>query len=127
MPDQSAYGKEFFKKFYKPEYVSLVIVGDVDPQATMKMVKKHWGNWQKGNYVADIPVEDDLFEAIPLGNKNEALLKAAIEDITGSEVLALKSAKVVRPYQIFDRGFSKFDANKRELIYNQMDKSILMK
>lgn len=57
MPDQLAYGKEFFAKFYKPEYVSLVIVGDVDPKATMAMVKKHWGNWQKGNYVADIPKE----------------------------------------------------------------------
>jgi zinc protease len=57
MPDQMAYGKEFFAKFYKPEYVSLVIVGDVDPQETMAMVKKHWGNWKKGDYQADIPVE----------------------------------------------------------------------
>lgn len=57
MPDQMAYGKEFFAKFYKPEYVSLVIVGDVDPQETMAMVKKHWGNWKKGDYQADIPTE----------------------------------------------------------------------
>ncbi|MBE0351818.1 M16 family metallopeptidase [Pseudoalteromonas lipolytica] len=57
MPDQMAYGKEFFAKFYKPEYVSLVIVGDVDPQETMAMVKKHWGDWKKGDYQADIPVE----------------------------------------------------------------------
>lgn len=57
MPDQMAYGKEFFAKFYKPEYVSLVIVGDVDPKATMAMVKKHWGAWKKGDYVADIKAE----------------------------------------------------------------------
>ncbi|MFY8273070.1 M16 family metallopeptidase [Pseudoalteromonas sp. SSDWG2] len=57
MPDQSAYGKTFFERFYKPEYVSLVIVGDVDPQETINMVKKHWGNWQRGDYQADIPVE----------------------------------------------------------------------
>lgn len=57
MPDQMAYGKEFFAKFYKPEYVSLVIVGDVYPQETMAMVKKHWGNWKKGDYQADIPTE----------------------------------------------------------------------
>ncbi len=57
MPDQSAYGQTFFERFYKPEYVSLVIVGDVDPQETIKMVKKHWGNWQRGDYQADIPVE----------------------------------------------------------------------
>ncbi|WP_440055391.1 M16 family metallopeptidase [Pseudoalteromonas sp. T1lg65] len=57
MPDQSEYGKLFFERFYKPEYVSLVIVGDVDPKATMEMVKKHWGGWKKGDYKADIPVE----------------------------------------------------------------------
>ncbi|GMM83408.1 M16 family metallopeptidase [Pseudoalteromonas sp. MTN2-4] len=57
MPDQMAYGQTFFERFYKPEYVSLVIVGDVDPQETMNMVKKHWGNWKKGDYQADIPVE----------------------------------------------------------------------
>ncbi|TMP31340.1 peptidase M16 [Pseudoalteromonas rubra] len=57
MPDQMEYGQIFFERFYKPEYVSIVIVGDVDPQETMAMVKKHWGGWQRGNYVADIPVE----------------------------------------------------------------------
>ncbi|WP_105254821.1 M16 family metallopeptidase [Pseudoalteromonas sp. T1lg75] len=57
MPDQSEYGQTFFKRFYKPEYVSLVIVGDVDPKETIEMVKKHWGNWQRGDYQADIPVE----------------------------------------------------------------------
>lgn len=57
MPDQMAYGEEFFKKFYKPEYVSLIITGDVDPNDTIELVKKHWGNWQRGDYVADIPVE----------------------------------------------------------------------
>ncbi|MCG7536224.1 M16 family metallopeptidase [Pseudoalteromonas sp. OOF1S-7] len=57
MPDQMEYGQIFFERFYKPEYVSIVIVGDVDPQKTMEMVKKHWGGWQRGNYEADIPVE----------------------------------------------------------------------
>lgn len=57
MPEQIAYGEKFFKQFYKPEYVSLVIVGDVEPQATMAMVEKHWGDWQKGNFVHDISPE----------------------------------------------------------------------
>ena len=57
MPEQSAYGEKFFKQFYKPEYVSLVIVGDVDPNATMAMVEKHWGNWQKGDFVNNITPE----------------------------------------------------------------------
>ena len=73
MPDQMAYGKEFFAKFYKPEYVSLVIVGDVDPQETMAMVKKHWGNWEKGDYQADIPVEPKQQAAKYVHEKNDGL------------------------------------------------------
>ncbi|WP_085300084.1 M16 family metallopeptidase [Cognaticolwellia mytili] len=57
MPNQLAYGEKFFKQFYKPEYVSLVIVGDVEPEATMAMVEKHWGNWKKGDFVNDIAQE----------------------------------------------------------------------
>ncbi|MFT5636066.1 MAG: zinc protease [Cognaticolwellia sp.] len=57
MPEQIAYGEKFFKQFYKPEYVSLVIVGDVEPEATMAMVEKHWGNWQKGDFVNNITPE----------------------------------------------------------------------
>ena len=57
MPEQIAYGEKFFQQFYKPEYVSLVIVGDVDPSATMAMVEKHWGSWQKGDFVNEIAPE----------------------------------------------------------------------
>lgn len=57
MPDQMAYGQTFFERFYKPEYVSLVIVGDVDPKETMKLVKKYWGDWKKGDYISEVPQE----------------------------------------------------------------------
>ncbi|TMP47180.1 peptidase M16 [Pseudoalteromonas citrea] len=63
MPDQMAYGQTFFERFYKPEYVSMVIVGDVDPQETMKAVKQHWGNWKKGDFKAEVPVEPKQTEA----------------------------------------------------------------
>lgn len=70
----------------------------------------------KDGFAPDIPVKDDLFAGIPLGDKQEPLLKAAIEEITGTQILALKKAQVQVPYSIFDRGFSKFDKNKRELL-----------
>jgi len=73
MPDQMAYGEEFFKKFYKPEYVSLIITGDVDPKKTIELVKKHWGNWQRGDYVADIPVEPKQTTAKYLHKQSEGL------------------------------------------------------
>jgi carboxyl-terminal processing protease len=79
----------------------------------------------KDGFVADIPVEDDLFSPLPLGDKKEAMLKKTIEDITGVDVIAMKSAEIKRKYIIFDRGFSKFDANKRELRINKLQKDFL--
>jgi zinc protease len=73
MPEQIAYGEKFFKQFYKPEYVSLVIVGDVEPQATMAMVEKHWGNWQKGDFVNDIKPEPKQQAAKYVHEKFEGL------------------------------------------------------
>jgi len=73
MPEQIAYGEKFFKQFYKPEYVSLVIVGDVDPQATMAMVEKHWGNWEKGNFVNEITPEPKQTAAKYVHEKFEGL------------------------------------------------------
>ena len=75
-------------------------------------------------FAPDILVDDDLFSGIPLGNIQEPLLKAAIEDITGTAIVAQKSAKITRPYTIFDRRFSKFDANKSELLFNQFEHSM---
>ena len=79
----------------------------------------------KDGFVADIAVEDDLFSTIPLGDKTETMLKKTIEDITGVQVVAMKSAKMTREYTIFDRGFSKFDANKRELVIDNFNKDFL--
>ncbi|TWX47164.1 M16 family metallopeptidase [Colwellia hornerae] len=73
MPDQVAYGEQFFKQFYKPEYVSLVIVGDVEPEATMAMVEKHWGNWQKGDFVSTIAPEPKQEAAKYVHEKFEGL------------------------------------------------------
>ena len=79
----------------------------------------------KDGFKPDVPVEDDLFSPIPLGDKTEALLKAALKEITGVEVIAMKSAVKVPEYTIFDRGFSKFDANKRELLIDGLNKDFL--
>lgn len=66
----------------------------------------------KEGILPDIEVYDELFEAVPLGQKEEPLLKAAIENITGTPILAMKSTKTIPPYTIFDRGFSKYDKYK---------------
>ncbi len=51
MPNMYEYSKSFFKRYYRPENVVLVIVGDIEPEQTKEMIKKYYGNWEPG-YVA---------------------------------------------------------------------------
>jgi zinc protease len=57
MPNQYEYSRKFFKRFYRPEYSTIVVVGDVTPEQVNQLAQKYFGKWEKGNYVADIPVE----------------------------------------------------------------------
>ncbi|WP_275315078.1 M16 family metallopeptidase [Tenacibaculum bernardetii] len=41
-----------FNTYYKPNNAYLVIVGDIDPSETKKMVTKLFGDWKKGNVPA---------------------------------------------------------------------------
>lgn len=79
----------------------------------------------KNGFAPDIAVEDDLLSTYQLGDKHEALLKKAIEDITGVEIQAIKSASKPADFTFIDRGFSKFDKNKRELLWDGFDKTSL--
>ncbi len=59
MPDQMEYSKVFFDRWYRPEKTAVIVVGDVDPEATFKLVKKYWGDWERGDYQVDIPAEPE--------------------------------------------------------------------
>ena len=57
MPNQYDYSLDFFKRYYRPEYTTIVVAGDVNHANVLELVKKYWGNWQRGSYVPNIPVE----------------------------------------------------------------------
>jgi zinc protease len=57
MPNQYDFSLDFFKNFYRPEYATILVVGDVNPDAVNKLAEKYFGVWQRGNYVSKIPVE----------------------------------------------------------------------
>jgi zinc protease len=57
MPNQFAYSREFFNRWYRPEYTTVVVSGDIDPAGAKQLVEKHWGGWKRGAYKAEIPVE----------------------------------------------------------------------
>ncbi len=57
MPNQFDYSRTFFDRYYRPEYVTLVVAGDVTAEATRGLVEKYWGEWKHGSYRAEIPQE----------------------------------------------------------------------
>ena len=57
MPQQFDYSLKFFDRYYRPEYTTIIVTGDVDPKQVRALVDKSWGNWKRGSYHADIPVE----------------------------------------------------------------------
>ena len=57
MPNQYEYSQEFFKRFYRPEYSTIIVVGDVTREKVEGLAQKYFGNWQKGNYKSDVPTE----------------------------------------------------------------------
>jgi zinc protease len=63
MPNQYEYSREFFNRFYRPEYATILIVGDITRERALELTKKYWGDWKRGDYKADIPDEPGQSEA----------------------------------------------------------------
>jgi zinc protease len=57
MPNQYAYSKEFFSRWYRPEYATVIIAGDVNAADAFKLVEKSFGDWKHGSYKVTIPQE----------------------------------------------------------------------
>ncbi|PWU03494.1 MAG: insulinase family protein [Terriglobia bacterium] len=57
MPNQYDYSLRFFDRYYRPEYTTIVAVGDVKPKAVHDLVEKYWSAWKRGDYKAEIPAE----------------------------------------------------------------------
>ena len=57
MPNQYAYSKVFFDRWYRPERTTVIIAGDVEPAKAIALVEKYWGSWKKGSYKSVVPAE----------------------------------------------------------------------
>jgi zinc protease len=57
MPDEFAYSKQFFDRYYRPEYTTVIVAGDVDPKRVRSLVDERWGSWKRGNFKAAVPAE----------------------------------------------------------------------
>jgi zinc protease len=48
MPEEYRYSLSFFDRFYRPDNVSVVVVGDVEPERVHALAEQHYGGWKKG-------------------------------------------------------------------------------
>lgn len=64
MPNQYAYSKEFFRRWYRPEYTTIIVAGDVDAQNVFNLVDKYWSGWKRGDYKVAIPAEPPAQHAV---------------------------------------------------------------
>jgi len=57
MPTMYDYSKSFFSRYYRPENVVLLVVGDIEIEPTLAMIRDYYGGWQPGYVAPQVPVE----------------------------------------------------------------------
>ena len=63
MPNQYNYSHQFYNRFYRPEYTTIILAGDVTRERALELTRKYFGEWKRGNYVPDIPAEPPQIES----------------------------------------------------------------
>jgi zinc protease len=57
MPNQYDYSLTFYQRYYRPEYTTIILVGDVTRDRTLSLTQKYFGDWKRGQYAPEIPAE----------------------------------------------------------------------
>ncbi|TGE29622.1 M16 family metallopeptidase [Hymenobacter metallicola] len=59
MPNQYQYSLQFFDRFYRPEYTTLLVVGDVKAEQVNQLADKYFSMWKRGSYQPTITPEPE--------------------------------------------------------------------
>lgn len=59
MPNQFAYSKTFFDRWYRPENCTIIVAGDVEHDRLVELVRKQYGGWSRGKASVTIPAEPE--------------------------------------------------------------------
>ncbi|MBO4810350.1 MAG: insulinase family protein [Prevotella sp.] len=57
--------KEYFKKWYVPNNVAICMAGDLDPEATIAIIEKYFGQWKAGEDVAQPVFDEQPMPTVP--------------------------------------------------------------
>jgi len=95
MPNQYDYSLKFFDRFYRPENVTIIVVGDFNEKNLISLVKKYYGKWQRGSYQLQVPLEPpqtaEKVVHVPWKNKTLPYL------LLGYHVPAFSDANIDKP------------------------------
>ena len=73
MPQDFAFSQSFFHRYYRPENVVLLVVGDFDPGLARHLVELHYGGWKPGYVSPQITPEpeqkEERFKEVAYGGK----------------------------------------------------------
>jgi zinc protease len=48
MPAQYEHSKLFFQRWYRPQYTTIIVAGDVTAEEVRPLIEKYWGGWNAG-------------------------------------------------------------------------------
>lgn len=57
MPNQYAYSRVFFDRWYRPENCTVIVTGDVKHDDLVALARQYYGPWKRGKATVLIPVE----------------------------------------------------------------------
>ncbi len=60
MPELYDFSRQFHDRYYRPEYTTIVLAGDVTPAEARRLVEDLWGSWPRGTFVDTIPSDAPL-------------------------------------------------------------------
>lgn len=128
MPQQYEYSLSFFRRFYRPENVVLLITGDIDPKSTLALIEKYYGGWQrgytapavepeppqKGERTAEVTYPGKTLPIIDIAYKGDAFDPAntdyvaslLLEDLAFGETSDLRKKLVIKEQKVQNLGAS---------------------
>ena len=62
MPNQYEYSREFFNRYYRPEYCTIIVVGDVTSEKVNALAAQYFGDWKMGTHESTVPKEPEQKE-----------------------------------------------------------------
>ena len=49
--------RQFFERYYRPDNVIILVVGDANPETVFKLVEQNYGEWKPGSKRPTVPIE----------------------------------------------------------------------